>query len=513
MTQNKRIRRSEIQESKSAVGSNVATPPALRPGIIGIALVVTVGVGFGFYWWQTRGVGTERVVNTGFSQKPRELEPVVIPTLPAVAKEQNAERLVAQSNVREQGVPIPETLLRRPDRTGKFWYVGEADTDSLVEIPFPPGKKPGAPPKLDPVLENPGFLGAQACQSCHRDRYDTFIHTAHHLSSQLPTAETIAGSFDAGKNEMRTKNPNVHFTMLNRDGRFIQKVSFYGWEFEIPIDFVIGSSKLGQAYLYWDFDALYQTHVTHVTEANRWINSPGYLDGDAVYSRPIRSRCLECHSTYVDSRDRENHFTPGSLILGISCERCHGPGKPHVDHHTLHPEDKKAQFVTVPTDLTRQQQLDVCGQCHSGSSSLIAMPYSFRPGNRLEDHYQPADEKSIRNSVHASNQATRLAQSKCFQNSQMACADCHNLHQLERGQLKVFSTRCMKCHETQDCGMAEKVGEKISDNCIDCHMPKEATLNMQLDSMDGNVFPPLRDHFIHLDNEATQEFLKNAGIE
>ena len=56
--------------------------------------------------------------------------------------------------------------------------------------------------------------------------------------------------------------------------------------------------------------------------------------------------------------------------------------------------------------------------------------------------------------------------------------------------------------------MSETVGAKIAENCIDCHMPKRATANLRVQTSSGNIFPPLRDHYITVDRQATEEYLK-----
>ena len=59
--------------------------------------------------------------------------------------------------------------------------------------------------------------------------------------------------------------------------------------------------------------------------------------------------------------------------------------------------------------------------------------------------------------------------------------------------------------------MSETVGPEISANCIDCHMPKRATDNLRLETASGNIFPPLRDHYISIDPQATEEYLQSIG--
>lgn len=215
--------------------------------------------------------------------------------------------------------------------------------------------------------------------------------------------------------------------------------------------------------------------------------------------------------TYFDHRGKKNRYTPGSLILGVTCERCHGPAKEHVGFHRENPDARKAVGITNPAKLERQRQMDICGQCHGGSRALKGDALSLRPGDRLEDHYDPPDdEMNAKNSVHTSNQLNRLSQSACFQQSMMTCINCHDPHHNERGNRQLFSQRCMTCHKSEeDCGFFPHEGVDFAQNCVDCHMPRRPTKKLRLKSVEGDVFPPLRDHYIRVDQTATEKFMNN----
>ena len=390
-----------------------------------------------------------------------------------------------------------------------FWFVGKYPDGGGVEIPFQPGSFPKKSSDVTPRNANPGFVGPQECHECHPETYQSFLATGHYKTSRPVNESTIDGSFEPGSNEFQTSDPNVSFEMIRKGDEFCQRVHFFDWTFEVPMDIITGSSKMAQTYLYWHEDGLYQSNVTHITDGNQWINSPGYIDGDAAYARPIPQRCLDCHTTYFDFRGQTNHYTPGSLILGVTCERCHGPGKQHVDYHRENRDAREAFGITQPANLERQLQMDICGQCHGGSRSLKGDAMSFRPGDRLEDHYNPPDDElGMKNSVHTSNQLTRLSQSVCFEQSEMTCIDCHDPHHNERGNQKLFSRRCMTCHESEsDCGFFPHEGVDFAANCVDCHMPRRSDEKLRLKSVEGDVFPPLRDHLIRIDQEATRAHL------
>ena len=421
----------------------------------------------------------------------------------------NPDAVFSALTAKGKGQPLPNHLESSPAGHGN-WIVRKPGVDIGASIPFIPGSAPKPPSKMKPVHENPGFLGAKACQECHEKTFASFGQTAHYLTSQLATPESVRGALEDGENLLRTWHPDVSFKIFARDGKLIQRTTFFDWQFEIPMHIVTGSSKLAQTYLYWHDDQLFQCNVTYLTPVDSWINSPGFVDGNADYDRPIAARCLECHTTYIDYTRPPNHFTPETLITGISCERCHGPGREHVDFHRTNPSVKEAQFVTVPSDLPREQELQLCSQCHSTITDLKGRPYQFRPGDLLEDHYTPPKTQAG-NSVHTSNQLERLGKSQCFRQSEMTCIDCHNPHQLERGDLKLFSQRCIKCHEPRSCGMSDSLHDRISENCIECHMPKRESENLRLDTASGSVFPPLRDHFIRIDQNAAKEFMSNRS--
>src|ERR1700728_56932 len=51
--------------------------------------------------------------------------------------------------------------------------------------------------KASSVSGGSGYVGDQACASCHQDHNVSYLQTAHHLTSNLPTKDTILGSFQA----------------------------------------------------------------------------------------------------------------------------------------------------------------------------------------------------------------------------------------------------------------------------------------------------------------------------
>ncbi|HTQ98275.1 MAG TPA: multiheme c-type cytochrome [Candidatus Acidoferrum sp.] len=352
------------------------------------------------------------------------------------------------------------------------------------------------------VAGRQNYVGDEACRACHLDKTQSYWKTAHHLSSRLPTKESILGSFAEGKNIFRTSNPGLYFRMDSKADGFYQS-SFLGnppgtRSHTERFDVVIGSGRVGQTYLFWKNDDLFQLPVSYWVDLDSWINSPGYRDGVERFERPVAPRCLECHLTYAESEGssgQENKYKPGSLVLGISCERCHGPGREHVDAMT---SGKGTPAILHLTKLTRELQMDVCAQCHGGRRIATTVPFSYVPGEPLDNYYsRVAMDPGAMVDVHG-NQVALLQMSRCYQSSpDLVCSTCHDVHQPQRDAAG-FSTFCLKCHRPEACGEFPRLKEKITESCIDCHMPVQSSNLIVSNSNGKKVRAMVRSHWIKI---------------
>ena len=359
-----------------------------------------------------------------------------------------------------------------------------------------------------------GFIGPESCRECHAEFYDGFVETAHYRTSSFPSPETVCGLSKSGIS-VSTRVKDLHYEIASNGDDIFQllKLNHQGttYEHKQKVDIVTGSGNLGQTYLYLENDRLYELPVSWLS-SHGWCNSPGYTDGFADFARPVNTLCMSCHATRVDFEVRHvNLIDPKSMILGVTCERCHGPGKEHVEFHRANPKVTESKFIVHPNHLSRERMNDVCAQCHSGDSGFKKSPFNFRPGDRLKDIKNPSKNEQVGGgSVHAANQLTRLQKSQCYLNSEtMNCATCHNPHQNENGNLALFSKRCIECHAIQDCGQFSVSGERIEENCIDCHMPKKPDETMEFKTSGASIFQEIRDHYIRVEPEATRMVLES----
>jgi nitrate/TMAO reductase-like tetraheme cytochrome c subunit len=361
------------------------------------------------------------------------------------------------------------------------------------------------------------FAGSASCVGCHKDIYEHHVKTAHYLTTRPATAEYIKGSFEPGKNAYFF-NASVVVEMEKRNNGFYQVEYFRDQQKKAKrFDIVVGSGTMGQSFLYWSDHKLFQLPITYFTAADTWSNSPGFPD-KVVFNRVITSRCLECHATFAKTISEQGvepeRFDSTRMILGVDCEKCHGPAAKHVDFQLAHPNEKKGEFIINPASLTRQQNLDLCASCHGGRLQKTQPSFSFKVGDKLSDFYvvDTTAPKPENIDVHG-NQYALMRASKCFRMTQtLTCNTCHNTHQREKGQTELFSQRCMGCHNNghgSDCKLTKTIGPKITSNCVDCHMPLQPSkaIAVKLQGQEQPVAAMIRSHYVSIYPDETKKIL------
>lgn len=383
----------------------------------------------------------------------------------------------------------------------RFYAAGIAITLLAVtaasQISVAPSSKPSSP-RVSKSEVTSGYVGDDACQSCHRDKVETFHHTSHYSTSRLPEKESILGSFAAGANVMKTSNPDLFFRMEQKGNDFFQTAVEGADPFITSrserFAFVIGSGGKGQTYLFWKGDDLFQLPVSYWSELG-WVNSPGYRDGTANFGRPIIPRCLECHGTYFEQfPPPSNRYRKTGFIVGITCEKCHGLGREHAQHFTTKLPASAGSAIINPARFSRERQMDLCAWCHAGAGSSIQPAFSYTPCEALDKFLTlPQPDPSAAVDVHGS-QVEMLERSQCFQKSGMTCLTCHDVHTVQH-DLSEFSQRCLSCHKPGST-MFPKQGHQVASDCIGCHMPLQETNLIVFDENGKKAKPKVRNHWI-----------------
>jgi hypothetical protein len=355
-----------------------------------------------------------------------------------------------------------------------LWNCGSSETDYID----PRGKT---------------FAGSESCMECHPKIYNEALKTSHYKSSAVASLKNVLGDFSYGHNTY-IYDKDTKIVMENRNNELFQVYYKNGKEVKAyRFDIVMGA-KNAQTSLFWDKENVYELPLSYYSTVNNWGTSPGFPRNQPYFDSPVTTVCFECHSSNLELKhkntDSENYFgteiklepmKKESLVLGIDCERCHGPAKEHVDHQKKNPKLKVAKYIVSHKSLSSQQKLVGCVICHSAAENLQSR-FKFVPGNSMADFYnESALNANINLDVHG-NQFGLLSQSKCFIKSKtFDCTSCHNSHNVETESISKQSEKCMSCHsevKKNFCTTKVPKGVVLKDNCIDCHMPKKKSVSI-----------------------------------
>ena len=347
--------------------------------------------------------------------------------------------------------------------------------------------------------EQPGPRAAYAdpalCSSCHEE-----IARTYSLTGMARSFARVRNPEVGTANRLYHKASDRHYAVVERDGTLYQRrhqIGFEGREvntLELESQYVIGSGNHARTFVHRSADGrLVQMPVSWYAErGGYWAMSPGYdRPAHMDFRRVIDAGCMSCHNGYPRGpveHDLEGPKFAEPLPEGIDCQRCHGPGQPHIDAAKAGDFEASRRAIVNPSRLDRDRQLEACMQCHLESTSAPLPfqvqryeqpPFSYAPGKPLGDyviHFDHAPGTPCRDDkFEIAGGAYRLRRSACFQRSEMTCLTCHDPHDVARGAKAIerYVAVCRSCHETPHRGGApQAAGDSRNASCMDCHMPK-----------------------------------------
>ena len=377
-------------------------------------------------------------------------------------------------------------------------------TQSPAQPPLSAGSA-SARPALLPAGGNDGFVDAQVCAGCHSEIWETYRQTGMGRSFDSMTAANARADFKE-KNRYLHHASKRHYTAYEQDGQFFQRrhqVSPDGSEINIvekQIHYIVGSGNHARSYLHRTPDGrLLQLPLTWYSEkGGSWAMSPGYDRPDhSGFRRVVSFECMACHNAYPEiepGSDSLGH-TPvfaGRIPKGIDCQRCHGPGRAHLDAlQRGAARDTVIEAVVNPAWLSPEREIEVCMQCHLETTSRD-LPhsivrygrgfFSYRAGRPLADfmlHFDHAPGTGNDDKFEVVQSVYRLRQSQCFQASggRMTCTTCHDPHHAPRGEQAAaqYSKACRNCHSEMIASKIEANEHPAATECVRCHMPRRRT--------------------------------------
>ena len=379
-----------------------------------------------------------------------------------------------------------------------------------------PPRRPTKPVKsLQIAGSDAGYVASDVCAECHREIWDTYRRTGMGRSFAR-IGEAAALEDYQGKNTYYHKASDRYYTMYRKDGKFFQRrhqIGFDGKEANVvekEINFVLGSGNHSRSYLHQGPDGrLSELPVGWYAEnQGYWAMNPGYDRPDQEdFRRQITYQCMFCHNGYpqievgADAAGTAPVFR-GSLPSGIDCQRCHGPGRAHIQ--AMQTGKTPEGTIVNPARLSRERQLELCMQCHLETTSF-RLPsaitrytrgiFSYRPGEPLADyslHFDQSPKSGHDDKFEIAHAAYRLRQSVCFQksNPSLLCTTCHNPHDIPRGEAAArhYTAVCLRCHADVVQKLVASRRHTASQDCTGCHMPKRRT--------DDVVHVVMTDHYI-----------------
>jgi len=346
---------------------------------------------------------------------------------------------------------------------------------------------------------NPGYVGPQACASCHAERVAEFARTRHSLACVAPDAAMMPAGFTSGRGRVPTVESSLHFEMEHAHQEFVQttvRESESGEERTTsPIAFVYGfGGSTDEVFFTWHGNRLYELPVVWLHPLEEWGTNLFDPQGTGDLSREATIRCVECHTTWFEHTPGTlNEYRAEGAILGVTCERCHGPAAEHVASRAAKRRALPEADVVHPRRLSRDRQIDVCAQCHSNTIKPRGRPFTYVSGKPLEGFFKPFETRYPEDD-HVANQVGALRQSRCFaQSESLTCTTCHDPHRVPSPDRLVRSqSGCLNCHEADDCHERNRLPEAVRESCADCHMPISNKVQVNFRAANEEYFPPAR---------------------
>jgi predicted CXXCH cytochrome family protein len=324
------------------------------------------------------------------------------------------------------------------------------------------------------------FVGNKACAPCHGAIYRSYLRTPMAQSSGKVGAGDLKETFD-------------HTEFRDARGAFSYKVApDYRFEFTQqgatnPITgvralaYFIGSGAAARTFLTDEGGFLFEAPVTYYRQSASWKASPGFESLDYPYlTRPVVPGCLQCHASAIQpsAGTLNGYRTPPFLENGVSCERCHGAGGDHIVNGAT---------MQNPAKLASAARDSICAQCHLSGEVRVEKPgkegRALAPGELLADDLTVFVRASSPSALRVTSHVENLAQSACKRSSgdKLWCGTCHDPHTAPEPEEKAayFRSKCLSCHQTQDCRAAKEARLAKGDSCTACHMPRGPTSDIE----------------------------------
>jgi hypothetical protein len=305
------------------------------------------------------------------------------------------------------------------------------------------------------------YVGARVCGECHPGEAALYPGSGHARTLRPAATLPLSRRLD-GRTVADPEEPKVTWSYALRDGEFRVARNERGAVERFVIDFAFGSGHHATTFVTLtdpSAPTMLEHRLTHFAADDSLGITPGQHaerphPGMTPFGReqtPAETlKCFRCHSTRTSASG--HGLDLGALIPNVSCERCHGPAREHVEAARAGRDDLRMPFGYE--NWTAESQLKLCGECHRHPSR--ANPGLIQPDNTALARFQPIG----------------ISQSKCYTRSDGAfsCVTCHDPHARASSDRARYESACLSCHEPARARAACPVSPRTG--CIDCHMPR-----------------------------------------
>jgi len=361
------------------------------------------------------------------------------------------------------------------------------------------------------LYDSAGYVGKEVCGSCHADIYASFMQTG--MGRSFGPADLMHSRANwNGQHIVYDSLNDLHYLPFQMDsGLYLREFRLLAGDTVHNrverISYVVGSGQHTNSHLISIGGYLYQMPVTYYTQKGYWDLPPGFERGNnARFGRAILSECISCHNAYPEQIQGSEHKY-ARIPSGIDCERCHGPGRLHVEgirSGSLVDTSSGPDYRIVnPRRLPVSLQMSICQRCHLQGNAVLKPGKdfsSFRPGMHLDEVisvFLPRYEGEEEHFTMASH-PDRLMQSTCYKRSQatLSCISCHNPHKsVETTPASHYRAACQSCHTGQDaCALPLKDRKAQDNDCASCHMQKTGTSDIPHVSITDHKIRVYRDN-------------------
>jgi hypothetical protein len=309
------------------------------------------------------------------------------------------------------------------------------------------------------------YTGSESCKDCHPGQF-----AAHSRSGHARTLRPAERTSQAHALDRRTfadpEYPRVTWSYtLGQDGLSTERRGA-GKAERFLIDYAFGSGHHATTFVTLtdrtpEHPALIEQRLTVFAHKELPDITPGQAAGGKPrglspsgrhYGAPETLKCFECHTTITSDRG-PLALDPATWIPNIGCERCHGPGRAHIEAVGRGDPDAPLVLAFGPARWSTVDEMRMCGSCH-----------------RLPEMGEPA-LLAADSPVLARFQPVRLMQSVCYQESRgaLSCVTCHDPHARTSTDVTGYEAVCRSCHHAPSqtrCKVSPETG------CVQCHMPR-----------------------------------------